>query len=191
MMTKPKSKTWAKGKVLIALPVLLMLLFMITARSFSTSIDKFVPEKLILTPALSVNEPVIQDKAKQKTEIKYVAVDTSKSVHKSVEKMPSFCGSDDALIKFLVENLKYPEAAKKNNIQGKVFVNFIVRADGSVTDVKVMKGIGGGCDEEAVRVVKLMPKWTPGMNKGKAVDVAYVLPIKFALEADKKTETKK
>ena len=191
MMTKPKSKTWAKGKVLIALPVLLMLLFMITARSFSSSIEKFVPEKLTIAPALSVNDPVIQDKTKQKSEIKFVPVDTSKTAYKSVEKMPSYSGSDDALIKFLVENLKYPETAKKKNIQGKVFVNFIVRADGSVTDVKVMRGIGGGCDEEAVRVVKLMPKWTPGMNKGKAVDVAYVLPIKFALDADKKTETKK
>jgi TonB family protein len=105
--------------------------------------------------------------------------------------MPSFPGGDEARIKFLIENIKYPEAAKKNNIQGTVFVNFIITADGSVTDVKILRGVGGGCDEEAMRVIKLMPKWNPGMEKGKLVDVIFNLPVKFALDSHKKEEPKK
>ncbi len=102
-----------------------------------------------------------------------------------VEKMPAYPGGHDALVKFMIENIKYPEAAKKAKVQGTVFVSFIVKADGTVTDTKVLRGIGSGCDEEALRVVGLMPKWTPGENKGKKVDVAFNLPVKFALDAGK------
>ena len=70
-------------------------------------------------------------------------------------------------------------------------MTFIVRSDGAITDVKILRGIGGGCDEEAVRVIKMMPKWNPGMDKGKAVDVQFNLPIKFALDSEKKVEPKK
>jgi protein TonB len=132
-----------------------------------------------------------QDKQKQKTTTKYVPVKKDKEVYKVVEKLPSYAGGDEARNKFLVENIKYPEAAMKNGIQGKVYVSFIIRADGSVTDVKIMRGIGGGCDEEALRVVKMMPKWIPGEQKGEAVDVAFNLPIKFALDSHKKEAPKK
>jgi TonB family protein len=105
--------------------------------------------------------------------------------------MPSYPGGDEARIKFMLENIKYPAEAMKNNVQGKVFVKYIVRADGSITDVKILKGIGGGCDEDAVRVIKLMPKWNPGMDKGKPVDVEFVMPINFALDSHPKEEPKK
>ncbi|HRO41524.1 MAG TPA: TonB family protein [Flavipsychrobacter sp.] len=83
---------------------------------------------------------------------------------------------------FLSKNIRYPELAKENNIQGRVTVRFVVDEQGEVSDVNVVKGIGGGCDEEAKRVVMKMPKWKPGKQNGKAVKVYYTLPISFRLE---------
>ncbi len=97
------------------------------------------------------------------------------------ESMPSFPGGMGALMQYLAENIGYPSLAKKSGIQGRVFVNFVVEPDGSITNVKVLRGIGGGCDEEAVRVVEKMPKWSPGKQKGKPVRVSYNLPVKFTL----------
>jgi len=99
-----------------------------------------------------------------------------------VESMPEFPGGEAALYKFLGENIKYPQMAKESGIQGRVFVTFVVERNGSVTDVRVLRGIGGGCDEEAVRVVQNMPSWTPGKQRGKAVRVQYNLPVKFTLQ---------
>jgi len=193
MMTKSKSKTWARSKVLIALPALLVLLFFMTASSYSNSDVLNVAGTPVFTPIHLLPDPVpvIQDKPNKDASIKYVDAKTGKEVYKIAEKMPSYPGGEEARIKFLVENIKYPEAAMKNNVQGKVFVTFVVRADGSITDVKILRGIGSGCDEETVRVMKLMPKWNPGEEKGKPVDVQFNLPIKFALDAHKKEEPKK
>lgn len=99
-----------------------------------------------------------------------------------VESMPEFPGGETALYKFLAENIKYPQMAKESGIQGRVFVTFVVERDGKVTDVRVLRGIGGGCDEEAIRVVKNMPKWAPGKQRGKSVRVQYNLPVKFTLQ---------
>ncbi len=99
-----------------------------------------------------------------------------------VESMPEFPGGEPALYKFLGENIKYPQMAKESGIQGRVFVTFVVEKNGSVTDVRVLRGIGGGCDEEAIRVVQNMPKWTPGKQRGKSVRVQYNLPVKFTLQ---------
>lgn len=97
-----------------------------------------------------------------------------------VEEMPEYPGGSEAMMNFFVENIKYPEQARKDSIQGRVFVNFIVEADGKVSNAKVLRGIGGGCDEEAVRVVSLMPAWTPGKQRGKNVRVSFNLPIMFS-----------
>ena len=99
-----------------------------------------------------------------------------------VEENPQFPGGEAALYKFLGETIKYPEEAKELGIQGRVFVNFVIETNGSVSHVKVLRGIGGGCDEEAIRVVKSMPKWTPGKQRGIPVRVSYNLPIKFTLQ---------
>ena len=99
-----------------------------------------------------------------------------------VESMPEFPGGETSLYKYLAENIKYPQMAKESGIQGRVFVTFVVERDGSVTDVRVLRGIGGGCDEEAIRVVKSMPRWTPGKQRGKSVRVQYNLPVKFTLQ---------
>lgn len=98
-----------------------------------------------------------------------------------VEEMPSFPGGDESRIKFLMENIKYPQMAKESGIQGTVYVTFVVNEKGKVADVKVLRGIGGGCDEEAIRVVNLMPAWNPGKQSGKAVRVQFNMPIKFTL----------
>ncbi len=99
-----------------------------------------------------------------------------------VEEQPEFPGGEESLMKFLQSNVKYPQLAKESNIQGTVYVQFVVEPNGSVSTVKVLRGIGGGCDEEAVRVVKNMPSWKPGKQRGKPVRVYFNLPIKFILQ---------
>ncbi len=99
-----------------------------------------------------------------------------------VESMPEFPGGETKLYRYLRQNIEYPQIANESGIQGRVFVTFVVEKDGSITDVQVLRGIGGGCDEEAVRVVKSMPKWKAGKQRGKPVRVQYNLPIKFTLQ---------
>ncbi len=84
--------------------------------------------------------------------------------------------------------MKYPKVARKAGIQGTVDISFVVGADGSISTVQVINGIGGGCDEEAVRVVQSMPKWKPGIQRGKPVPVNYTLPICFILHDSPKTD---
>ena len=95
-----------------------------------------------------------------------------------VEQMPVYNGDLNA---FISKNIQYPELARTNGIEGRVAVQFVVNEDGSITDVKVTRGIGGGCDEEAVRVIKSMPKWKPGRNNGVPVKVYFTQPITFRL----------
>ncbi len=99
-----------------------------------------------------------------------------------VENDPEFPGGQEAMYKYLAQNIKYPQLARDNNITGRVYVTFVVERDGSVTGVRVLKDIGGGCGQEAVRVVKSMPKWHPGKQRGKAVRVQFNLPVNFNLQ---------
>ncbi|MCB0479062.1 MAG: TonB family protein [Crocinitomicaceae bacterium] len=103
------------------------------------------------------------------------------SVYDKVEKMPEFPGGMDALIKYMQKEIKYPKEAEKNNIQGKVMIEFIVDKEGQVTHAKVLNGVDENLNNEALRVVKAMPNWTPGEDKGKKVKVKMVLPIIFKL----------
>lgn len=98
-----------------------------------------------------------------------------------VEQMPEFPGGEEKLFEYLQKNIKYPALAKENGITGTVYVTFVVKGDGKIDDVKKLRGIGGGCDEEALRVVKNMPPWKPGRQNGKNVMVQYNLPIRFTL----------
>ena len=100
----------------------------------------------------------------------------------SVEENPEFPGGTAKLLEHVQKNLKYPMMARESDIQGKVFVNFVVEKDGSISNVKVLRGIGGGCDEEAVRVVQSLPKFKPGKQRGNPVRVSYTLPIVFKLQ---------
>ncbi len=99
-----------------------------------------------------------------------------------IQKQPSFPGGDRELMKFLAENIKYPPLARENNIQGKVALTFVVNKDGSISDVNILKDIGGGCGKEAIRVVGGMPKWVPGEANGNPVKVRFTLPVSFKLE---------
>ena len=103
-------------------------------------------------------------------------------VFEKVEDMPEFPGGEQAMMDFVSKNVVYPQEAQEKGISGRVFVSFIVEKDGSVSNVKVMRGIGGGCDEEAVRVISGLPKWKPGKMKGKPVRVSYMMPITFRLQ---------
>lgn len=105
-----------------------------------------------------------------------------------VEQMPEYPGGMKALVTYLSENIQYPQEAKDKGIQGRVFINFVLDTDGSVTNAKLLRGIGGGCDEEAIRVVSAMPNWKPGMQRDTPVRVSYNLPIKFAL-SEKSSDT--
>jgi TonB family protein len=103
----------------------------------------------------------------------------------SMKNPPKFPGGMAKFYKYLGENIKYPEQAKKDNIQGNVFMSFVVEKDGSVRDVKTLRGLSTETNQEAERVLKLSPKWDPGMLDGKAVRVVYNLPIKFANKTGK------
>lgn len=105
--------------------------------------------------------------------------DSDNAVYSMVDERAQFPGGQNEMLKYLQENLQYPEAAKANNVHGRVFVKFIVERDGSLSDIKVMKGLGNGCDEEAIRLIQSMPKWKPGKNKGKEVRTSMTVPVNF------------
>lgn len=99
----------------------------------------------------------------------------------AVEQQPEFPGGEAALIAYIGKNTKYPAIARENNIEGRVFISFVVEKDGNISDVKVVRGIGGGCDEEAKRVIKSLPRFTPGKQNGRPVRVQFNVPVNFKL----------
>lgn len=99
-----------------------------------------------------------------------------------VEQMPEFPGGMEALMKYLNKNIKYPSRAQDNNIQGRVMVSFVVNRDGSIVDPEILKAVDKDLDNEALRVIKAMPKWTPGKQRGKPVRVKYTVPVTFRLQ---------
>ncbi len=103
------------------------------------------------------------------------------TVEKQVDEMPVPPGGMQGFTKYMIENLKYPAAAKEQKIEGMVMVTFVVKADGSVSDPKILRGIGAGCDEEALRVVENSGTWTAGIKDGKAVATQMTLPVQFKL----------
>jgi protein TonB len=111
-----------------------------------------------------------------------VEEDDGNVVFQVVETMPSFPGGDAALFKFLSDNVKYPVIAQENGIQGRVICQFVVNRDGSIVDVEVVRPVDPSLDKEAIRVIKSMPNWSPGKQRGKAVRVKYTLPVNFRLQ---------
>ncbi|MGR3809967.1 energy transducer TonB [Jiulongibacter sp. NS-SX5] len=123
------------------------------------------------------------------TNIAFVAPEPPAPPKKKVEEvfmvseiMPEFKGGFPELYKWLGKNLRYPSAASRNGIEGRVIASFIIEKDGSISDVKVLKGIGFGCDEETSRVIQAMPSWSPGKQNGSPVRVKYTLPLTFKIE---------
>lgn len=111
-----------------------------------------------------------------------VVEDTKVYDYVSIETQPAFPGGMSEFYKFIQKTLKYPPMAAENNIQGKVYVSFVVEKNGALTDIKVDRKLGGGTDEEAMRVLRASPKWTPGIQNGKPVRVKYNIPISFTLQ---------
>ncbi|MDR3610067.1 MAG: M56 family metallopeptidase [Ignavibacteriaceae bacterium] len=153
MLSKQRSGSYRKFKFLFSLPLMALLVMSIG----------------VVNGSLSFTSGQIKQDDKSK-------------VFTYVEQMPEFPGGDEALYAFITNNIVYPDDAKRAGVEGKVYVQFVVNKDGSVTDVKVQNRIGAGCDEEAVRVVKLMSKWVPGKHKGEVVKVRLAMPIMFALK---------
>jgi TonB family protein len=114
-------------------------------------------------------------------------VNTPREIFRVVERMPAYEDGQEGLLKFLAKNINYPKVAKDNGIEGMVVVQYVIETDGRVSGAKVVKGIGAGCDEEALRVVNLT-RWTPGMQNNKVVPVQFNLPIRFKLDDKKSTE---
>jgi TonB family protein len=129
---------------------------------------------------------------KEKTESVTVTLDpkdddrsgayTGEDPYTFVEQMPEYPGGEQKMAEFLGKNIVYPQIAKESGIQGTVYISFVVTKEGKVKGAKVIRGIGGGCDQEALRVVKSMPDWEPGKQDGKAVPVQFNLPVKFTLQ---------
>ncbi|WP_128548458.1 energy transducer TonB [Larkinella soli] len=117
-----------------------------------------------------------------KVEAAVEAAPKEEQIFTVVEQNPEFPGGMSALGQYLSKNIRYPAAASRANVSGRVFVSFVVNTDGSIQDVQVLKGLGFGTDEEAIRVVRSMPKWKPGKQSGRPVRVKYNLPINFQLE---------
>lgn len=105
--------------------------------------------------------------------------ESSTKVYDEVDEMPSFPGGLNGLMTFLAQNMVYPVTAQENGVQGRVIISFVVETDGSITDVKVARSVDPSLDREAMRVVKAMPKWTPGKKDGKPVRVKYTVPMVF------------
>ncbi len=128
-------------------------------------------------PPEIVDNPTEQNVVKSRE-----APEVDKTVHDFVEKNPTFPGGEAELLNFLNKNIKYPRFAQESSIQGRVYVQFVIERDGSVSDVKTVRDIGGGCGKEAERVVRSMPKWSPGEQNGRPVRVRYTLPVLFQLK---------
>ena len=124
----------------------------------------------------------------------FLTIDTTKKIETFIpkteeipmvmapEEPPQFKGGDEKRINFIIDNLKYPKQAREGNLSGRVYIFFIIEKDGSLSNIDVKRGIGGGCDEEALRVTKLMPRWEPGRQNGSAVRVPINMPIEFHLK---------
>ncbi len=124
----------------------------------------------------------------QKKEIKQDDKTPKGEVFTYVEEMPSFPDGTQAMYNYIYQHIQYPEKARENEISGQVIVQFIVSKEGDIENAKVIRGIGGGCDEEALRVVNSMPRWNPGKHLGMFVPVTFTLPIKFVLQPDPSNE---
>ncbi len=159
MLQKPASNRWALLSYALILPLAALLTMCTQSEDEVTNTERPV----------ALNQPAHQ--ANIDGEILTV-----------VQNQPEFPGGIKKLGDYLAQNIRYPAAAQKANVQGRVFVSFIVTKAGDIADVKTLKGIGFGADEEAVRVMKSMPRWQPGTQNGEAINVRYNLPINFQLD---------
>jgi TonB family protein len=163
MMTKMKTPRLAQLKVLLFVPMLLILLVAFTN-----------PKNSVV-----LNSSPVQ---KEPTKSKQIKTQEKQDVVLMADVMPEFPGGTEKLMEYLKTNIKYPEEAKTKGIKGRVFVQFIVSNTGKIKDTKIMRGVNKLLDDEAIRVIKAMPDWKPGLKDGKPVNVQMNIPVNFALK---------
>ena len=200
MMSMNKSSRWNRLRALAAVPVIaLALLAFANNKSVAAVVTASVPQDRAVQSEMQSPEPVQVEAATQPVEAETTAEavemnieeqapqdtkpQSDDKVYKSVEQMPRFPGGEFGLMKYLQGNIKYPPEAAKNDIEGRVIVQFIVDKTGQVGEVKVLRPVSEELDAEAVRVVKTLPKFEPGRQDGEAVSVWYTLPISFKLQS--------
>mgnify|MGYP000865416783 FL=1 len=202
MMLKEKSNPWAKLKYLYVLPVAAIAVTAFARPEISETAEEIAAVKvndltaIVETKAAKTIEEAVQvstvlkDTAKP-VEVKYIPVEVSDKLkgtplYEVVEQMPEFPGGGmAAVLEYIQKNMQYPESAKKNGTQGRVTVQFVIDKEGNVTEPKVIRSVDKELDAEAIRLVKSMPKWKPGMQKGEVVAVKYTMPVLFKLEGGK------
>lgn len=194
MMNKRKTAKGVLAKYLLALPVISFLFGLNSAwaNNITSKVIDVVPDRVMIVnseikieslPTESLHMQTTQKNQTPPPPPVKVGTRTKENgtVFTVVEQMPSYPGGDKALFEYLSNNIKYPEKAAKDSIQGKVIVAFIVSATGEIKDIKIQRSLNAECDAEAKRVVEAMPKWTPGKQNGVDVSVQYMLPINFKL----------
>ena len=200
MMSMNKSSRWNRLRALAVVPVIaLALLAFANDKSVAAVVTAGVQQDRTVQSEMQSPEPVQVEAATQpveaeaapqaddvKTEVKAPQETDSqpKKIYRSVEQMPMFPGGEYALMKYLQANIKYPPEAAKNNIEGRVIVQFVIDETGQVGEVKIVRPVSEELDAEAVRVVKALPKFEPGRQDGEAVSVWYTLPINFKLQGN-------
>ncbi|WP_420576544.1 energy transducer TonB [Ekhidna sp.] len=136
-----------------------------------------------LTKAVEIDDPIIEDEIEDLITGETQAIEVVPDApFERVEDMPEFPGGDAALLTFIAENIKYPKAAQRIGVEGRVTLSFVIDEQGAITNIEVLKGIGAGCDEEAVRVLKLLPNYSPGKQRGVPVKVRMRIPVNFTLQ---------
>lgn len=176
MLGKAPTPSYGVLTYLLFVPLSLMLLFAFSEKKLHESVVDSRARVIAIPDVFKV------EKTEKKTfTAKDLFVEKEKPIFTVVEKNPQFPGGMRALTEFLGSNIKYPESAKNDGIQGRVFYNFVVNEDGTISDIKVLRGINKEIDEEGMRVIQSMPKWKPGIQRGKAVRVSFNLPIKWSL----------
>lgn len=191
MMNKKRTKQIGRTKYLIFFPLAVLLLVISNIEAIARSTEKQmdrVEETLSVAPAVAIQQNQQQSKVVSDSisKIKKEANDDNLP-YEIVETMPEFPGGNVALMKFLSTNIKYPQNAVKNRVQGRVVVQFVVDKNGNVIKPSVVRPVDSELDAEALRVMSLMPTWIPGKQKGKNVSVRYTVPISFRLPVEKET----
>lgn len=171
MINKEKTRKIFTAKYLLVLPATLLVLLINMACSETSKSEE---------PIDSGSSPRIEAK-NQDEPLTNTEIITDKKPYISVEQMPEFPGGSGELLKYISENLEYPETAVKNKTEGLVVVRFVVSETGDVSDASILRSVSPECDNEAIRVVESMPKWQPGKEKGEDVAVFYTLPIRYSL----------
>lgn len=178
MMNKKRTKQIGRTKYLLFLPLAALLLIISNIEAIARSTEKWIDN--VIQPE-EINDVITADTIVPKYKPVEVKAQNNDVVFEVVEQMPEFPGGQAELMKFLSRNIKYPLEAQKSKTQGNVIVRFIISKEGNVTKPTIVRSISAELDAEAIRVIELMPKWKPGMQRGKAVNVKYTIPIVFRL----------